>query len=75
MINETVLRDVLIVLAKQQKATSELISLLLTEVSSLGQSVNGVRAEERPDIAEDATVALSVQCDELIRRLTSGEVC
>ena len=46
MINETVLRDVLIVLAKQQKATSELISLLLTEVSSLGQSVNGVRPKE-----------------------------
>ena len=45
--NETVLRDVLIALAKTAESNFRAISLLLTEVSSLRQPVNGVRGRRK----------------------------
>lgn len=82
MINETVLRDVLIALAQQQKATSELTSLLLREAADLRQSVDElgptkseVLSRRKPAEIDPTAVALVQACNEIIRRLTSGEVC
>jgi hypothetical protein len=82
MINETVLRDVLIALAKQQKSISELTSSLLDDVAYLRQSVeelgptkNEIQSRRKSIGTNPIAADIAQSCNELIRRLTSGEVC
>jgi hypothetical protein len=82
MINETVLRDILIALAEHEKANSLLISSLLSEVAALRNSVEElgptkgqILSRHRPTEIDPTTPALIQACDEIIRRLTCGEVC
>ena len=85
MINENALRDALLALATDGRSTYVMISSVLNEVTALRETVRGldptfaeILEKKRQAAAQsDAEVVKAVifQYDEIIRRLTSGEVC
>jgi hypothetical protein len=85
MINENALRDALLALATDGRSNYVMISSVLNEVTALRETVRGldptfaeILEKKRQAAAQsDAEVVKAVifQYDEIIRRLTSGEVC
>ena len=83
MINENVLRSVLIALAEQAKTQHEILSHVMDDVAALRQSVRGldptfddIFRERKADLSSAAMRRVAAQqFDDLIRRLTDGEVC
>lgn len=85
MINEYALRDALLALATDGRSNYLMISSVLNELAALRETVRGldptfadILEQKRQEAAqENAEVvkAVVVRYDEIIRRLSNGEVC
>ena len=85
MINENALRDALLALATDARSSYVMIASMLRELAALRETVRGLdptfvdileRERQQAVRNDDAEVrALIVHYDEIIRRLTVGEVC
>jgi hypothetical protein len=85
MINENALRDALLALATDGRSNYVMIASLLRELAALRETVRALdptfadileqKRQEAVQNDDEVVKAVIVQYDELIRRVTNGEVC